>query len=308
MQPLPAVSVGSLPLKLAFSAAAFDTGMPVLAGDPIDRFFADAIPVAKNGALSLFRSPDWLVGTVSLSPSAGLEATTVEIYREIFNACRGLHLARVWHFVPAINATDANGLENYRSFCRGRSLAFERHHGAGFAQVVPAASAVGTAGPNLLVVFAASEKASRHIENPLQVPAYEYPPEYGPRAPSFARATIVPRDHGLTVFISGTAAIRGHATVAPHCTADQLACTLENLNLISVAAGIGPMRGAAAGALRHFKVYLRHAEDQPLVARILDEQLLRAGDRVVYLRADICREPLTVEIEASIRISRPSGP
>jgi chorismate lyase / 3-hydroxybenzoate synthase len=252
-----------------------------------------------------------LVGTASLSISAsgGLEVATTEIYHEIFNACRGLHLARVWHFVPAINAIDAPGLENYRSFCRGRSLAFERHFGTGFAQVVPAASAVGSVGPNLLVAFAASATAPRHVENPLQVPAYEYPPEYGPRAPSFARATIVPGSLGATVFISGTAAIRGHATIAPHRTADQLACTLENLHLISMAAGIGPMLGVSAEAMRHFKVYLRHPEDQPLVARILDEQLLTPRDRVVYLRADICRAALTIEIEATLRFPRaPDGP
>ena len=41
-------------------------------------------------------------------------------------------------------------------------------------------------------------------------------------APSFARATIVPDGLQTRIFVSGTAAIRGHATIAPHDTRQQL--------------------------------------------------------------------------------------
>jgi enamine deaminase RidA (YjgF/YER057c/UK114 family) len=132
------------------------------------------------------------------------------------------------------------------------------------------------------------------------VAAYDYPGAYGPRAPSFARATVVTGPAGATVFISGTAAIRGHATIAPHSTRLQLDCTLENLHGIAAACGLGSGLGAEAGALRHFKVYVRHAADQPMVAAILQERLLTDVDRVTYLQADICRASLLVEIEATL--------
>jgi chorismate lyase/3-hydroxybenzoate synthase len=132
------------------------------------------------------------------------------------------------------------------------------------------------------------------------MPAYDYPGEHGPRAPSFARATVVPGAGGDAVFISGTAAIRGHATVAPDEVRPQLACTLDNLREISRACGLGPDLDAGGGSTRHFKVYLRHAADQPVVAAILQEQLLADRDRVTYLQADICRARLLVEIEASL--------
>ena len=150
------------------------------------------------------------------------------------------------------------------------------------------------------MVFAACPVVPRHFENPLQVPAYEYPGHYGPRAPSFARATVVSGPESATVFISGTAAIRGHATVAPHSTREQLECTLENLHAIAAACGLGPERGGGLGATRHFKVYVRHAADQPMVAAILQERLLTRTDRVSYVQADICRASLLVEIEATI--------
>ena len=60
------------------------------------------------------------------------------------------------------------------------------------------------------------------------------------------------------------------------------------------------LAAAGSGAVRCFKVYLRHAADQPLVAGILEDKLLMATDGVTYLQADICRASLYVEIEASL--------
>jgi hypothetical protein len=143
------------------------------------------------------------------------------------------------------------------------------------------------------------------VENPLQISAYDYPGNFGPRAPSFARASVVPGTNSSTVFISGTAAIRGHATIAPQSVSGQLECTLENLRAISTACGLGAHLDAGGRSTRHFKIYLRCAADQPQVAAVLNEQLLTPSDHVTYLEADICRAELLVEIEASLfRVTR----
>jgi hypothetical protein len=252
------------------------------------------------GDLSLFKAGEWLLGASTVPLIDGLEKAAHRIYDEIFHAAGTLHLARIWNYVPAINEPGETGLENYRTFCRGRSLAFEEHFGKGFITILPSASAVGRSPGALTVVFAASPHPARHVENPLQVAAYDYPPVYGPRAPSFARATIVPGPEDTTVFISGTAAIRGHATVAPDNIGEQLGCTVENLREISRVSGLGTDLARSASAARHFKVYLRNAGDQPLVASFLEDELLKATDSVSYLHAGICRQPLLVEIEASL--------
>jgi chorismate lyase / 3-hydroxybenzoate synthase len=272
-----------------------------LAGVEMDELFPDATPVATVGRITRFRSGEWMIGAGSISAAGGMALGTWKLYRELFQATAGLNLARIWNYVPAINESGGSGLENYRAFCVGRSRAFEEHFGAAFKSLVPAASAVGCASPVVAVAFAACETRPRHVENPAQVPAYDYPGEYGPRAPSFARATIVPGTAGATVFISGTAAVRGHATVDCEGVAGQLECTLENLREISRACGLGPNLDRGRSSSRHFKVYVRHAADQPLVAATLDEQLFGAGDHVSYLHADICRKPLLVEIEATLR-------
>lgn len=291
------------PLRIAFGrdpAAVFAAGVPVLVGDDVDDLFASAQPAGHSGSFALFEDGDWLLGAATVDVDAGLEPAARRLYLDIFHAIRGRHLARIWNYVPAINETGTAGLENYRRFCQGRSLAFEQQHGAAFKLLVPAASAVGCKSSALTVAFAACTATPRQVENPLQIPAYDYPREYGPRSPSFARATIVPQAGTATVFISGTAAIRGHATVAPDSIAGQLDCTLENLREISAACDLGPNLDRGGRSSRHFKTYLRRPADQPLVEATLSERLFREGDRVSYLHADICRQPLLVEIEATL--------
>jgi len=278
----------------------FDAGVPVLAGEPVENLFGAARSAGQVGDLALFQAGDWLLGAATVPLAAGLEDAARRLYGDIFRATGGQHLARIWNYVPAINEPGTAGLENYRVFCRGRSLAFEQHFGRGFNARLPSASAVGRQPGLLTVAFAACPGPLRHVENPLQVAAYDYPGEYGPRAPSFARATVVPGPEHATVFISGTAAIRGHATITPHSTLEQLECTLENLRGISRACGLGPDLDQLGDSTRHFKVYVRHAADQPLVAAILEEGFLTGTDRVSYLQAGICRASLRVEIEATL--------
>jgi hypothetical protein len=297
------VTADLCPLRIAFAAeqaGVFDPGLPVLAGESLEELFGPARPAGRMGALTLYQTADWLLGAASVPLDPGLEDAAHQLYRDIFLATRGWHLARIWNYVPDINQTGPSGLENYRLFCRGRSLAFEEEHGAGCKARMPSASAVGCKSASLTVAFAAGRTQPRHHENPLQVPAYNYPVEYGPRAPSFARATVVPGSDWSTVFVSGTAAIRGHAIVAAQSVNRQLECTLENLREISRVCGLGPKLDRGGRSRRHFKIYVRHASDQPAVAATLGAGFLTDADKVSYLEADICRASLLVEIEASL--------
>jgi enamine deaminase RidA (YjgF/YER057c/UK114 family) len=159
---------------------------------------------------------------------------------------------------------------------------------------------VGTEDEQLTIVFAACATEPKHFENPRQVPAYDYPKKHGPRPPSFSRATLVPTGSRADVFISGTASIEGHETVASGDTAGQIVQTVSNLRAISKTCGLGDDLGAACGGERHFKVYLRHPADLAAVKQALDRTFFTFADRVSYLRADICRAELNLEIEATV--------
>lgn len=271
--------------------------LPVLAGAEGDELLEAVEQVESAGPWTLLRGAERLAGFAVAPAGQPLGAAAHELYAGLFAAARGRQLCRIWNYVPEINR-ETDALENYRHFCRGRSLAFEREFGAGFARSLPAASAVGTAAGRLAVAFLATRDPVRHFENPRQVPAFEYPRQYGPRPPAFARATLVMGEGLRTLFISGTAAIRGHATVAPGDLDAQVACTFENLATIAETAGAGAEFGA--GWRRSFRVFLRRATDQAAVTAALGRGWLREGDSVQFLCADICRRALLVEIETQL--------
>lgn len=273
---------------------------PWLGGAAAEELFQAVTPLGSEREVRLFRSGGLLLGHAHEPFIAGeIAARTESLYRRIFAAARGRHLHRIWNYVPQINAHTA-GLEHYRAFCQGRSLAFEATLGGEFQSRLPAASAVGCQGARIDVMFAAGETAPTHFENPEQVPAYHYPIEHGPRAPSFARATVARDGQRTWTFISGTSAIKGHMTVAPGALDAQLECTLDNLRLISRRCGLGDDLGAGRVGQRHFKVYLRHATDFAAARARLERSLFLPHDAVTYLQAEICRAALKIEIEATL--------
>lgn len=296
-------AAGSPRLGVGFAPTSglFSTGLPVLGGQPVERVFDGAVAAGTSGPFTLFRAGDWLLGAAVVDNRGDLAEAVRSTYAELFAAARGRQLARIWNYVPAINEPGPDGQENYRTFNHGRSRAFEAEFGGAFRRSAPAASAVGTDATELAVVFAATTRVPRHFENPRQVPAYQYPPEHGPRPPTFARATVVPAAEGRAdVFISGTSSIHGHATVAPGDTPRQLACTVENLRGIAAACGTGFELGSGRATARHFKIYLRNAGELAETKAFLERDLFTPADRVSYVRSDICRRELNVEIEATL--------
>ena len=273
--------------------------LPVLGGEEQETLFAGAEAIGTDSGFSLFEDGGWLLGLWVGEAAGDLSAQTNAIYSDMLRLtrARSRSLARIWNYVPEINEDAPEGLENYRVFCRGRAQALESEpEGA----VPPAASAVGGVPGRLAVFFAAAPSAPRRLENPEQMPAYEYPPQHGPRSPSFSRAGQVEVDGRRFTFVSGTASIKGHVTIAPDSLAGQIDCTLDNLRLISGVCGLGEDLGAGRSKERHFKVYLRNVADLAAARAELEARLLRDGDRVCWLHSDICRAALKIEIEATV--------
>ncbi|HEU5078275.1 MAG TPA: hypothetical protein VFT72_03645 [Opitutaceae bacterium] len=307
MSNLIAAQESALPLRIAFSSAVapsknayvFAVDVPFLAGVAEEEIFPPATLFREENGLSLYRAGDLLIGCGFEKAAGGLlEGGTRRLYQRIIHAVEGRHLYRMWNYVSRINAVTAE-LEHYRAFCRGRSISFETALGTEYKRALPAASAVGSDDDRVAVVFVAGSALPKHVENPEQVPAYDYPEEHGPRSPSFSRATIATADGQSYVFVSGTAAIKGHATI-PGDLAGQVATTRDNLRLISQATGIGDNLGAKDRWTRHFKVYLRNAADLLPARALLEGTLLQPADRVTWLRSDICRAALNIEIEATL--------
>jgi chorismate lyase / 3-hydroxybenzoate synthase len=227
-----------------------------------------------------------------------LAIATELAYREMYAtlaAAGSPQLVRVWNYIPQINL-ETQGLERYRQFNTARHEASVTC-GRAVTGSVPAASALGAApGSPVTIYFLASQRAPAFIENPRQVSAYRYPAEYGPRSPSFSRATVLGEGERATLFISGTASIVGHRTVHAGDPAAQTREALLNIESLLEQAG-RTRRAALRLESLAYKVYVREPRELPLIRAAL-EAAVGTKTTLLYLRADICRRDLAVEIEA----------
>ena len=251
------------------------------------------------------RAGDTLFGVINLdeaefAAAAGrspLQLASEAAYDRIFrllDAQQLPYLWRVWNYMADINA-ESHGLERYRQFNIGRQDAFIAHQ-RGATGNVPAACAIGLAGGPLSIAFLAGQAAPVPFENPRQVSAYNYPAEYGPRAPTFSRAALVHPPGQELLFISGTASIVGHRTAHPGDVAGQCRETMANIAALVAEVNRGARSRPFALDELIYRVYVRHAADFPLIRDTLAP--LVGGADVLYVQSDICRADLLLEIEA----------
>lgn len=236
-----------------------------------------------------------------------LQQATESAYRQVFALLDTLHypyLFRFWNYIADIN-THSFGLERYRQFNLGRQDAFLAH-GRDVAGNVPAACALGlTQGP-LTIAFLAGRVAPLSIENPRQTSAYQYPQQYGPRSPTFSRASLVRLGQDEVLFVSGTASIVGHATLHPADVVAQTRETMTNIEAVLAEANrLASQPGLDLAGL-HYKVYVRHPADLAQIRAEL-ERIVGIAPNAVYLQADVCRQDLLLEIEATAAHPSMSG-
>jgi len=203
---------------------------------------------------------------------------------------------RFWNYIARINE-HTHGVERYRQFNAGRQDGFLQADRQVTGNLVPAASALGSVDGPLTVCFIASKHtAPLPVENPRPISAYDYPPDYGVRRPTFSRASLVNMGDALLFLLSGTASIVGHASVHQE---DVLAQTREIVaNIRAVLDESNRKLNKHVFALNDldYKVYVRHPEH----VRLIDNELRKViSSPIVYLQADICRSELLLEIEAA---------
>lgn len=236
---------------------------------------------------------------VDVAGGSPLQQATAAAYRQIGALLDALHypyVFRYWNYMADINE-HSDGLERYRQFNLGRQDALLAQ-GREVAGNVPAACALGTAAGGLSIAFLAGRVAPVAIENPRQLSAYTYPQAYGPRSPSFSRASLVNLPGHEWLFISGTASIVGHASLHPGDVVAQTRETLTNIEAVLAEANRRAQYGNFKLADLYYKVYVKHPAD---LAQIRAELASRIGPALnaIYLQADVCRQELLVEIEAT---------
>ncbi|MEO5595632.1 MAG: pteridine-dependent deoxygenase [Lysobacteraceae bacterium] len=234
-----------------------------------------------------------------VSAVAGIAASAYAELCAFLDASAHRHPLRIWNYLAAITE-GYDDAERYRQFCIGRAQGMppQWRYPAATAIGIPA-SASPPAGDRrvLQVYFLAASAAGTPLENPRQLSAYRYPRQYGPQPPTFARGMLGPASTiPLPVMISGTASVRGHASMHDGDIAAQLDETLVNLDAVmDVAREHEPARSESLGTHSVLKVYLRDAH---LAAEVKAELRRRLpATALLLLHADICRAELMIEID-----------
>ena len=214
----------------------------------------------------------------------------------------GRHPIRFWNCAPGIEARAATVPERYMIFNVGRFRAFESWFGPGQASFgsLPASTAVGAVGRQLVISCLAAPAPSRHVENPRQTPAYRYSPRYGPlhrrsrgplRRPRRMATSICwwPAPRASWVRRPSTGVTRGTDTRdAPEHGSDH-----------------GTSRGARDAdpetavewldRFRSVRVHLLYGREVSRVAPLVESRF-RQARHVEFYEADLCRRDLLIEI------------
>ena len=202
---------------------------------------------------------------------------------------------RVWIYMGGITRGEGDA-ERYRQFSLGRHRALSLK--PGFELNLPAATAIGTHGEGLTIYFLAGKAPGIQVENPRQVSAFNYPREYGPRSPSFSRATLKPWRGGAHLYVSGTASIVGHASQHLDDPAMQLTEVANNIRALVQNALDHHYAGKSLADCQALglKLYLRDRRHFAALRERLP-QLLGADTTVMCMEGDICRRDLLLEVE-----------
>lgn|GEM_PF-404287 len=293
------------------ASAEADTSIFQLHIDSIGPHAADEIWFANSsvrtdvvGKFMVTECDDYLAvhTEIDLTGVTNFKDLTTQVYHELLQLTRQRgypNLVRVWNYFPGIN-TGYGDHELYRQFTAGRAIAYGEiaHEG----EVLPAATAIGTdEGTPFTVSAIAARNQCQTIENPRQTSAYKYPREYGSVSPSFSRAVVVASPFGNRILISGTASIVGHQSLHLNDPMQQTIETLRNLkDLVRHAQGELQARNVDTKILRNgnLRVYLREPNYRAEIEQTLRDAL---GDSLslVFLRGDVCRRDLLLEIEAA---------
>lgn len=280
----------------------------------VTEVWTSSLPVTygRIGRFNFAVDGENLFGSTSAPDSIDrLERQTEEIYDALFECTRILHYRhpiRIWNFVPNINADDPKGLERYKGFSVGRSVSFQKNSRRKDDEPwFPAGTGIGSFGGDIAVYFlSTAHKNHVHLENPRQVPAYKYPAQYGPKSPSFARATHYDRGEGrFDIYVSGTASVLGSESAHKGDIQKQLDTTFENLEILlggENLAGHGLKAKTSAADMDWIKVYIRHKEHFEIIQAYC-ERYFSTKKHIAYLHADLCRHELDVEIEGIVSSS-----
>lgn len=241
-----------------------------------------------------------------------ITASTFEQAKDIFAAIENIlstegfkpcDIYRQWNYIEDITVKN-DGSQNYQEFNDARSIFYGKCKWPGG---YPAATGIGTARGGVMIELYAIKgetAVNKPIDNPMQVAAHNYSQkvldgtvvkELQERTtPKFERARIL----GDTIYISGTAAIKGEESTMINDTVQQAELTMQIMNNLISKENIPTANNGARYDL--LRIYVKQEECIPAVKEYMNKNYGSVPKH--YLVSDICRPELLIEIEGVAHI------
>ena len=228
-------------------------------------------------------------------------------------------IIRQWNYIEQIVKT-ADGHQNYQDFNESRTRFYNK---TTWENSYPAATGVGTSCAGVMVDMEALHSIGPDLKiiplnNSLQVPAHAYSSTVlsgdendntsQKTTPKFERAKLILSSKNGFIYISGTAAIRGESSLENTGIEEQIRITIENIeHLISkdTLAGTG-IKSIDDAVLFSLRIYLKDEMFFDQAKKIINEKY--NGLPAVFLKGDVCREELLVEIEGFALLDLETSP
>lgn len=263
----------------------------------------------------------WFIGMCSEGKKLDiLESanSAFSILMDFFNHC-GItmnHIVRQWNYIGYIlshSSINEHTMQHYQVFNEARYDYYSKYRNvAGY----PAATGVGMdmKGVSLdcLALSGSKDLKVISISNPNQRNSYLYGqdvlvgepliqkhPDKHP--PQFERAILISSAEQSRLFISGTASIIDQENVGKGDVIKQTEITIENIELLSSEDNLKrhlPELVRIPYKYSYIRVYVKNRADIPKIKSICLSHFGNAP--VTFVKADICRDDLLVEIEAEM--------
>lgn len=219
-------------------------------------------------------------------------------------------IVRQWNYIERITCIPEGGNQHYQDFNDARSHFYARTE---WKRGYPAATGIGTKHGGIMVEVDAVELTCRRcaavaLDNALQVAAHDYSQKVligvadkifrHKTTPKFERAkAVVSPESGLQVYISGTAAIRGEASLTDVGIGQQTETTLENIEYLISQQNLRKhgIKVEKVPEIQIFRVYLKSEELLEPARTIIANRYPNVN--ALYVLTDVCRDELLIEIE-----------
>lgn len=223
-------------------------------------------------------------------------------------------IVRQWNYIERItHVPEYEGAnQHYQDFNDARSHFYAKTEWKGG---YPAATGIGTSHGGIMVevdavVLKCRKCAAVALDNALQVAAHDYSQNVligvadkifrHKTTPKFERAkAVVSPDSGLQVYISGTAAIRGEASLTDVGIEQQTVTTLENIEYLISRQNLRKhgIKAEKTPEIQIFRVYLKAESLLEPARKIVCERYPQVA--ALYVLTDVCRDELLIEIEGT---------